>query len=229
MIRTALISLIAPVSFLIFIVGFSILFSIRLQTNDPALISQMVEAQLSWILMMVQITLFVLVYYLLNRREIDLSTILDAIGIRNWVIGGLVGFVIFLLYLLFLEPLLVYLQNIWDYIPAGSVVSRISSPLWVFFVANCLMAPLAEELFYRGWLLPQLMDRLGAIGSVVLASLLFGLLHWAGGIWYVLLTAIFVGIPFSILFVLSRNIIMPLAAHLALNAFEFGYAIYLSQ
>ena len=43
-----------------------------------------------------------------------------------------------------------------------------------------LVAPLFEEMIFRGFLLPALSGRLGAPGSVVLTATLFGLLHgWA--------------------------------------------------
>ena len=40
-----------------------------------------------------------------------------------------------------------------------------------------VLAPLFEELIFRGALLPVLADRLGAITGVVLSALLFGLAH----------------------------------------------------
>jgi membrane protease YdiL (CAAX protease family) len=45
-------------------------------------------------------------------------------------------------------------------------------------------------------------------------------LHWSGGFWYILTTAILVGILFAILRQRRGNILVPFGAHLALNVVE---------
>ena len=45
------------------------------------------------------------------------------------------------------------------------------------FLAIVVIAPIGEELTFRGWLYPKLRARLGVVLAVILTSLLFALLH----------------------------------------------------
>jgi membrane protease YdiL (CAAX protease family) len=64
--------------------------------------------------------------------------------------------------------------------PARALVDSIQGPadaaLFAFSVA--IMAPLVEELFFRGLLLRALQQRFGAGKAAVGSSLLFALVHW---------------------------------------------------
>ncbi|MFU1908679.1 type II CAAX prenyl endopeptidase Rce1 family protein [Bordetella hinzii] len=52
---------------------------------------------------------------------------------------------------------------------------------WLWLVNNALLVTLAEEAFFRAYLQRQLTPRLGAAPACLLAALLFGLAHFAGG------------------------------------------------
>lgn len=84
-----------------------------------------------------------------------------------------------------------------------------------------MLAPFVEENIYRGYAISRLRQRFGITGAIFLSCLFFGLLHWAGGFWYVVLTGIVAGGIFAGLFVWRRNIVVAYAAHLALNLVEF--------
>ncbi|MBW7885329.1 MAG: CPBP family intramembrane metalloprotease [Caldilineaceae bacterium] len=56
---------------------------------------------------------------------------------------------------------------------------------------------------------------------ILLSCLFFGLLHWAGGFWYIVLTGVVAGGILAGLFVWRRNIVVAFAAHLTLNLVEF--------
>jgi len=90
-----------------------------------------------------------------------------------------------------------------------------------FFLANVLLAPFVEESLYRGYALDRLRQRYGLALAVVITCALFGLLHWAGGFWYILLTGFVAGGLFAGLRLWRRTLIAPFAAHLALNVLEF--------
>ena len=64
----------------------------------------------------------------------------------------------------------------------------------------------------------------GVAGAVAISCLLFGLLHWTGGIWYILLTGAVVGGTFAGLFLWRDGVLTPFVAHLTLNLIEFFYA-----
>ena len=111
-----------------------------------------------------------------------------------------------------------------DYVPAGSVLPAISGSIGVFFIANVILAPWVEETLYRGYAIPVLTTHFGVAGAVAISCLLFGLLHWPGGIWYILLTGVVVGGTFAGLFLWRDGVLTPFVAHLTLNLVEFFYA-----
>ncbi len=151
---------------------------------------------------------------------------------RGWLVAGtlaglVAGLALAVVYLRVLEPGLARLQSlVGDYVPPGSVLPAVSGNLRWFFVANVLLAPLVEETLYRGVALPVLTAHLGPATAVVMSCLLFGLLHWAGGLWYMLLTGLVGGGVFAALFLWSGHVAAPYAAHLALNLVEWGHAAW---
>ena len=48
------------------------------------------------------------------------------------------------------------------------------------FLAIVILAPLAEELFFRGWLYGALRARLSASAAIVACAIIFALAHWDG-------------------------------------------------
>jgi membrane protease YdiL (CAAX protease family) len=50
-----------------------------------------------------------------------------------------------------------------------------------FALMTCVLAPLAEEFFFRGFLFRTLAERWGLVWGVVVAGAIFGLVHWPGG------------------------------------------------
>lgn len=76
-------------------------------------------------------------------------------------------------------------------------------------------APLSEELFFRGLLADLLSERVGPRRAVLIAALLFTVLHF-----YVLqfIPVLFAGIILGILFVRTENIFISIIAHAVVNA-----------
>ena len=215
-----------PVIFLLAIIVASIYFGAQGQT-DPGQISQSVANSMSVILVVIQIALLGIFLWAkrvdqLNWRAIGWQA---AAGQKTWqeflfgaVPGGLLG----LLYVLVLSPLLTVLQrSVGDYVPAGEILPAVGSGLLAFFIADVLFAPFVEENIYRGYALTRLFGRFSQPAAIVISCIFFGLLHWAGGFWYILLTGAVAGGLFAALFVKRGNLIAPFAAHLALNLVEF--------
>ena len=137
------------------------------------------------------------------------------------LLGALVGALIAGLYFTLLSPAMTWLQaHIGDYVPPGSVLTTLEGNLPAFFVANVLLAPLVEELWYRGALFTAA-EPLGTALSVVLTCLAFGLFHWPGGFWYMLLTGGILGVALVWLRLEQASLLAPYSAHLALNIIEF--------
>ncbi len=141
------------------------------------------------------------------------------------VVGVLLGTSVAVVYLVWLEPLLEFLQRtVGDYVPPGSVLPTLSGSIGTFFVANVLLAPLVEETLYRGVALPLLTRHTGRTAAILLSCTFFGALHWAGGFWYIVLTGVVGGGIFAGLYYWRNGIVAPFAAHLALNLVEYVYA-----
>ena len=138
--------------------------------------------------------------------------------------GAVVGAGLAFAYIWFLAPLMAWLQARVDYVPPGEVLATVSASLPLFFVANVLLAPWVEETIYRGLALRELTPRLGRAGAVVLSCLAFGLLHWTGGLWYMVLTGLVAGGAFVALAIRRGGLLAPFVAHLVLNLIEFLYA-----
>ena len=79
-----------------------------------------------------------------------------------------------------------------------------------------------EELLFRGWLQPALVDRLGALIGVVLGAVLFTVFHLTAGVRapLSLINVTLAGVLFGLLALRSGGILAPIAAHFTWNAIE---------
>ena len=82
-----------------------------------------------------------------------------------------------------------------------------------------LSAAVGEELFFRGALLPTLAGAVGTVAAVALSSLAFGLLHVPGNRKLVpwTLTALGMGVVFAGLYLVTGEVLAPIAAHAVIN------------
>ena len=89
-----------------------------------------------------------------------------------------------------------------------------------FAIVAVLLAPLFEELFFRGFIQPLLSRTLGTIGGVLLTAVLFGALHgfeysW---VWQYALFITLAGVVFGILRARTNSIIPSMVMHGCFNA-----------
>ncbi len=87
--------------------------------------------------------------------------------------------------------------------------------LWVVRFIVVGLGPLAEETFFRGFVLGGLAPRLGGAGAAVVSSLIFALAHLTIG---VLVPIFILGLLLSWLYLKTRSIVPGLIAHSAQNA-----------
>ena len=92
------------------------------------------------------------------------------------------------------------------------------------FVLVVLLAPLAEETFFRGFLLPVLASRWGFLWGAGLTSLLFGLTHGALGM---IVPAFATGMLLAWLYYRTRSLWSCFLAHGAQNALAFALTFLL--
>lgn len=81
------------------------------------------------------------------------------------------------------------------------------------------LAPLMEELFFRGFLYPVLARRTGAVGAIVLTSLLFGLIHSPqyGFSWAAVLIVCLVGVVLTTVRAMTKSVAASFLAHVGYN------------
>lgn len=215
-----------PVLFFLVIVAFSIYYGAQAQ-GDANIIAEKTTAATPYILLTVQLLLLVTQFAVFRRQRLSLGEIGWQIemGRSAWkeiLLGAAFGAPLGLLYIYVLSPLMAAAQTAFgDYVPAGELLPSLGIVIIPFFLANVILAPFVEENIYRGFALTRLMPRFGTVGAVAISCIFFGLLHWSGGFWYMLLTGLVAGGLFAGLFVKRKNLLAPFGAHLALNIIEF--------
>jgi membrane protease YdiL (CAAX protease family) len=94
--------------------------------------------------------------------------------------------------------------------------------LFGFAVLTCVVAPLAEELFFRGFMFSALAARIGVWASALVTGTVFGLIHLSGSpLLGVLVLSVF-GVGLCLLYWKTASLLPCLALHAAHNGISFG-------
>lgn len=217
-----------PALFLLAIVLASIFFGITTR-GDSSAIPVLVTASTPYLLVAVQVALFFILRWAMKRDGLTWRNIGWRTGEagqiwREALIGAVPGVALGLLYVTVLSPWLARVQQaLGDYVPAGELLPSLGTAIVPFFIANVVLAPFVEENIYRGYALTRWLGRFSRPVAILLSCVFFGLLHWAGGFWYMLLTGFIAGGTFALLYTARKNMIAPFTAHLALNVVEFVF------
>lgn len=96
-----------------------------------------------------------------------------------------------------------------------------TAPLLV--ASALLVAPVCEELFFRGMVLPALAKRVGVAGGVVLSAVIFGVVHLnqaedALGAVLLLARLVPLGLLFAWLYLRRGTLLVPILVHSVFNA-----------
>ncbi len=100
----------------------------------------------------------------------------------------------------------------------NNVVS--SADRMVTFVALVILAPLMEELIFRGYLYGRLRSKMSALPAIILVSVLFGIMH---GQWNV---GIVVGVM-SVILCIAREMTGTIYAGILMHMIRNGVAFYM--
>lgn len=84
-------------------------------------------------------------------------------------------------------------------------------------VALVIVAPVTEELLFRGWLLQDLTEPYGNVPALIWSSLLFGLVHAGGGVSAVVYGTIG-GLVLGALALRTKSTLSSIAMHAGVNA-----------
>jgi uncharacterized protein len=89
----------------------------------------------------------------------------------------------------------------------------------------CVMAPVAEEFLFRGFMFPALRRWKGTWPAALIVGGLFGLIHVAGSpIGFIPLLAFF-GVALCLLYVKTKSLYPPIALHALNNSIAFGTSL----
>jgi CAAX protease family protein len=82
------------------------------------------------------------------------------------------------------------------------------------------LAPLLEELFFRGFLYPVLARRVGAVAGILVTGFLFGLIHAPqyGFSWAAVLIVCCVGMVLTTVRAMTKSVASSFLAHVGYNA-----------
>ena len=107
---------------------------------------------------------------------------------------------------------------------------KLSSHLWIWAITNLLFVCLAEEAFFRGFIqryLSLILQKVkfGQIIAILIASVLFGLAHHAGGPKYMLLATV-AGMGYGWVYYKTKRIEASMLTHFVLNLIHFLFFTY---
>lgn len=88
-------------------------------------------------------------------------------------------------------------------------------------LAIVVLAPVTEELFFRGAVLPILANRFGPIAGVLLSSLAFGMMHIQPTLdssLYVIFMTACAGVVLAIARLKSQSLLLPIFMHMGFNS-----------
>jgi membrane protease YdiL (CAAX protease family) len=170
-----------------------------------------------------QVLVIILVLWLARRR---------GISVRNLVLGNQSRWAVEVLWGLGLALLLFAMLTVcWLLrVPVGDPLDRIigQAPLSVrleFFILAAILAPLGEELLFRGVLQASLVPRAGLMLACLLQAALFGLMHLRG--WAVMLAVFIGGLAYGALALWRGSLLPGIVTHASFNGLAAGWLLAL--
>ncbi|RLF37076.1 MAG: CPBP family intramembrane metalloprotease [Thermoplasmata archaeon] len=84
-----------------------------------------------------------------------------------------------------------------------------------------------EEVFFRGFLLRKIQEKLSGLAAILITAILFGLAHLSYGTWYQVLMPTFIGLVFGYIVIKTNNLYSSITSHITLNLVMFliAYAL----
>jgi membrane protease YdiL (CAAX protease family) len=86
----------------------------------------------------------------------------------------------------------------------------------------CVIAPIAEELFFRGFTFTALRRRLGTIGAAVVTGMIFGAIHLGGTQVEFIVPLMVFGFFLCLLYVWTRSLLPCIVLHALNNSLALG-------
>lgn len=155
--------------------------------------------------------------YYFRKQNRPVQGILFTKGIKEWIprLAALVlvliafSLSVFWLQLFALMPIAPWLVELFME-PVPLATTPLYLTLEILFIV--LIGPIAEEFMFRGVLLNRMIRKTSMWGGILISSLLFGVLHAD------VLGAFMFGVIASLLFIKTRNLLVPIVLHIFNNA-----------
>jgi membrane protease YdiL (CAAX protease family) len=112
----------------------------------------------------------------------------------------------------------------------GGLKIELHTPAWIlpFIMANLFFVCMAEEALFRGYLQQRLSQWLGTWPALIIAALIFGAAHLAGGMLMVIFATL-AGLIYGLAWMWSGRLWVPILFHFGLNLTHlllFTYPLY---
>lgn len=179
----------------------------------------------SWILILVQLVYLLPVVVIFAWRKIPWSAI--GFGSFDWGTlalgcGLLIGsYGIILIHNLILTALGVDTQGE----EITQIFGLLKNPIW-FFIVGALLAPLVEEIFFRGFLFQGFRARYGWVKSMLLSSAIFGIAHLDPAS---LIPTFILGNLLAYMYHRTNSVWPGVIVHVLVNTGGLGFVYFVSQ
>jgi membrane protease YdiL (CAAX protease family) len=152
----------------------------------------------------------------------------DALGLRNFDLTSLAigcGLMVFTFLFNFMYNIYLVFRNIQPAIEVSELFNNGASP-WLILLTGIGVAPLVEEIFFRGFLFPGLREKLGWISAALVSAALFAVVH----LQPIAMPPIFLmGLIFAYLYQRTESIWPAVIMHLSTNTLSLTAAYLISQ
>ncbi|WP_371804445.1 lysostaphin resistance A-like protein [Candidatus Lokiarchaeum ossiferum] len=144
-------------------------------------------------------------------------------GNPKWLIYG---FLIILTYVIFGILIMMPFSQFWNILFNESVFSKenLSTVFWIELLVIGFVAPISEELFFRGFVYSSIRNKVGVTKGVILSAFIFGIVHLS-----ILqgLLAFIISIPLAYLYEKSKSLYVPIFLHVLSNVLiHFTSAVF---
>lgn len=184
------------------------------------------SAELASIVLAGALLIYIIYQWKAHHISFNELPIAEMMTPRRW--GKYIAFsayikIVGMITLVFISSILLYLfkdQIGWllELISDFEAVPMTPSQYILFFISICVLAPLWEELFFRGILLRRFMMKWKVSTSMIVSSIVFGLMHFGGS--SMIHAAIF-GFFMAYAYLKTKNIFVPIILHGVSNFLSF--------
>ncbi len=94
-----------------------------------------------------------------------------------------------------------------------------------YIIISCIIAPIVEEIFWRGILLSTLIKRYNKTLVILILSVVFAGLHFRISFFVLILLSIFA----SYIYIKSKSLTLAILFHLVWNSFSFTFSFFRAQ